>query len=181
MFKKRCILKNEELTSIYDTDSGKYIGFSYNATIVADQKNNVILTLHSTVEMTGINFIPNNFLLFLDDSTTDNDTMVLSSRYFKEQDSMFLKLIEIQNVSLRNRGLGSIILAAWLRLLPTYSMLYNISFSKITGSVGKGSNFTPKAAEKLYRKFNNYKYDQTQYLKLNKSALKHGQLEYILE
>lgn len=172
---------DEELTSIYDADSGKYIGFSYNATIIVDQKNNDILTLHSTVEMTGITPFPSNFLLYLNDPTEDNDTMVLSSRYREECDSMVLELIEIKNVSLRNRGLGSIILSAWLKLLPTYSMLYNISFSKITGSIGEGYNFTSKASKKLYRKFNNYKYNQTQYLRLNKNALKHSQLEYMLE
>lgn len=180
MCTKKCRLGNEKITPIDDIANGECFGFSYSATIVFKNNENDILTLCSTVDMRETGFSPSKFCIFLKTTTNKND-MVLSSNFRKEQDAMFLDLIEIKDISLRGRGLGTIILSTWLTLLPEYSKLYNISFSKIEASVGSGNNFTPRFAKKLYRKFNNYKYTQTQRLRLNKSELKHGRLVYMIE
>lgn len=181
MFKKKFKLVEEKLTLHYDDDNSKYIGFSYNATISLRRKEERILELVTTMIIDDTRLCPQKFCLFLRESTDKRDELVLISHFIKERDAMILELIEIKNETLRNQGLGTIILTTWLRLLPKYSELYNISFSKIEGTVGEGGNFTSKFAKKLYRQFNNYKYTQTQRLKLNKRVLKHGQLEYILK
>lgn len=178
MFKKRCKLKGEDLVPIYN--NGDHIGFSYTATVVCNQKNDIV-TLSTRVDVIETALCPTKFRIFLNKTTDENNMMVLSSHFLKERDAMFLDLIEIKDVSLRGRGLGTIIFSTWLKLLPEYSRLYNISFSRIEASVGVGNNFTPKVAKKLYHKFNNHRYDHTQHLRLNKGELRYGRLEYTLE
>lgn len=156
MFKKKVKLVNEELTLHHDDNNRKYIGFSYNATISLRGNEERIFELVTTMVIDDTWLCPPKLCLFLRESIDRRDELVLISHFIKERDAMLLELIEIKDETLRNQGLGTFILTTWLRLLPKYSELYNISFSKIEGTVGEGSNFTSKYAKKLYRRFNNY-------------------------
>lgn len=104
---------------------------------------------------------------------------VLISKVDLDLKNAKLEIIEVPE-DMKGCQLGAHIFSLWLEILGDIQNEEGLCLERIYGIIGSGSNFTPKSAKKLYRKFDQYQCFGGKLLVLNRKKLKDLELEYII-
>lgn len=114
----------------------------------------------------------------IDNELVCKDVLIATVSY--KTNNVHLQLIEVPE-QLRHQGLGILIFESFIKLIEEISIKNHLCIKKIQGSLGNGSNFTPKYAKKLYKHFHRYSYLEDKHLYLNKKHFKKNIIEYIIK
>ena len=151
----------------------------YSATICALTTQTI--NLYCDIQTSNPYQIDICFKLYFRDIDNDlvcKDVLIATVSY--KANNVHLQLIEVPE-RLRNQGLGILIFESFIKLIEEISTKNHLSIKKIQGSLGNGSNFTPKYAKKLYKHFHKYSYLEDKHLYLNKKCLKKYIIEYTIK
>ena len=94
----------------------------------------------------------------------------------------FFERIENRNLQYKGFGLGTILMDCMMKTLNKYCELNGYTLTRIFGTIGVGGGDTPERSMPLYSSFDNYIFDETHKLHLQRQGfnLVDRNLEYLI-
>ena len=99
-----------------------------------------------------------------------------------DKTEFFLERVENRNSQYKGFGWGTILMDCMMKTLNKYCELNNYNLTRIFGTIGVGGGDTPERSMLLYSSFDNYMFDDSRSLHLQRQSfnLEDRNLEYLI-
>ena len=122
-----------------------------------------------------------NILVYLEDERL-KDVQLYGNFYSDSKTDFYFERIENKNLQYKGFGWGTILMDCMMKTLNKYCELNGYNLTRIFGTIGVGGGDTPERSMPLYLSYDNYLFDDSRMLHLQKQGFNivDKNLEYLI-